>query len=78
MLKSKRRKASDNIARIYKYLTQVGEAKTNAIATYIGLSALRTRAMLQAISEETEIINESLLFTKICGCNKIKLSMIIL
>ena len=43
---SKRRKTSDNIAKISEYLTQCGEAKTNDIADFIGLSASRTRAIL--------------------------------
>lgn len=50
---SKRRKqakkTSDNIAKIYEYLTQCGEAKTNDIADYIGLSAPRTRAILSKL-----------------------------
>ena len=46
MLKNKRRKTSNNIAKILEYLAQCGEAKTNDIAAHIGLSASRTRAML--------------------------------
>ena len=52
---NKRRKTNDNIARIYEYLTQFGEAKTNDIAVYIGLSASRTRAILSSM-EDVEII----------------------
>lgn len=43
---NKRRKTSDNIAKIYDYLIQCKEAKTNDIADYIGLSDSRTRAIL--------------------------------
>ena len=52
---NKRRKTNDNIARIYEYLTQFGEAKTNDIAAYIGLSASRTRAILSSM-EDVEVI----------------------
>ena len=44
--KNKRQKTSDNIAKIYEYLSQHGEAKTNDIADYIGLSAARVRVIL--------------------------------
>ena len=40
------KKTSDNIAKIYEYLAQHGEAKTNEIADYIGLSPARTRAII--------------------------------
>lgn len=43
---SKRRKISDSIEKIYEYLTQNDEAKTNDIAAYLGLSAPRTRVIL--------------------------------
>ena len=44
--KNKRQKTNDNIAKIYEYLSQHGEAKTNDIADYIGLSAARVRVIL--------------------------------
>ena len=40
------KKTSGNIAKIYEYLAQHGEAKTNEIADYIGLSPARTRAII--------------------------------
>lgn len=43
---NRRRKTDSHIAKIYEYLTQHGEAKTNDIATHIGLSVSRTRAIL--------------------------------
>ena len=46
---NRRRKTDDNIAKIYEYLIQYGEAKTNDIAAYIGLSASRTRAILSEL-----------------------------
>jgi predicted HTH transcriptional regulator len=53
--KSKRRKTSDHIERIYEYLTQHGESKTNDIADYIDLSPSRTRVILSEM-ENIEII----------------------
>ena len=52
---NKRRKTSNHIAKIYEYLTQYGEGKTNDIAAYIGLSASRTRAILSEL-DNIEII----------------------
>lgn len=46
---------SNHIAKIYEYLTQYGEGKTNDIAAYIGLSASRTRAILSEL-DNIEII----------------------
>ena len=40
------KKTSGNIAKIYEYLAQHGEAKANEIADYIGLSPARTRAII--------------------------------
>ncbi len=40
------KKTSGNIAKIYEYLAQHGEAKTNEITDYIGLSPARTRAII--------------------------------
>ena len=52
---SRRRKTDDHIAKIYEYLTQFDEAKTNDIANYIGLSASRTRVILSKM-ENVDII----------------------
>ena len=52
---NRRRKTSNHIAKIYEYLTQYGEGKTNDIAAYIGLSASRTRAILSEL-DNIEII----------------------
>lgn len=49
------KKISNHIAKIYEYLTQYGEGKTNDIAAYIGLSASRTRAILSEL-DNIEII----------------------
>ncbi len=43
---NKRRKTNDNIMKIYTYLEEYGESKTNDIAHYIQLSPSRTRAIL--------------------------------
>ena len=48
---NKRKKTNDNIAKIYEYLTQYSEAKTNDIAAYIGLSPSRTRAILSEMEK---------------------------
>lgn len=49
------KKISNHIAKIYEYLTQYGEGKTNDIVAYIGLSASRTRAILSEL-DNIEII----------------------
>ena len=54
----RRRKTSDNITKIYEYLMQSDEAKTNDIAAYIGLSASRTRAILSEM-ENVEILGSN-------------------
>ena len=59
---SKRRKqakkTSENIAKIYEYLTHHGEAKTNDIAIYINLSPARTRAILSEM-EDIEVLGSN-------------------
>ena len=39
------------IERIYKYLEQYGESKSNDIAIYIGLSSSRTRTLLNMMKK---------------------------
>ena len=39
-------KTNENVAKIYEYLLQFGEAKTKDIADFLGLSAQRTRVIL--------------------------------
>ena len=46
---NKRRKTNDNIMKIYAYLEEYGESKTNDIAHYINLSPSRTRAILSQL-----------------------------
>ena len=48
-------KTSDNVARIYEYLLQSGEAKTKDIADFLGLSTQRTRVIL-AMMDDIEVI----------------------
>lgn len=55
----KRRKTSDNIAKIYEYLAQNGESKTNDIADYIDLSPSRTRVILSEM-ESIEAIGTNI------------------
>mgnify|MGYP002287033541 CR=1 FL=1 len=47
-------KTNDNIAKIYEYLLQSGEAKTKDIADFLGLSSQRTRVIL-ATMDDVEI-----------------------
>ena len=47
--KNKRRKSNLNAIKIVEYLEQNGDATTNEIADYIGLSTSRTRAILSAM-----------------------------
>ena len=49
--KKQAQKTIDNIEKIKKYLEQHGESKTNDIASNIGLSPSRTRALLNVIEE---------------------------
>ncbi len=46
---NRRRKTNDNIMKIYAYLEEYGESKTNDIAHYIELSPSRTRAILSQL-----------------------------
>ena len=39
-------KTNENVAKIYEYLLQFGEAETKDIADFLGLSAQRTRVIL--------------------------------
>lgn len=48
-------KTNNNVARIYEYLLQSGEAKTKDIAEFLGLSTQRTRVIL-AMMDDIEII----------------------
>ena len=48
-------KTNNNVARIYEYLLQSGEAKTKDIADFIGLSTQRTRVIL-AMMDDIEVI----------------------
>lgn len=52
------KKTSDNIVKIYEYLAQHGESKTNDIAAYISLSPVRTRVILSEM-ENVEIIGSN-------------------
>lgn len=54
----KQKKTSSNIAKIYEYLAQHGESKTNDIADYINLSPSRTRAILSKL-ENVEIMESN-------------------
>ena len=55
---SKRRKTRDNIIKIYEYLAQHGESKTNDIAAHISLSPARTRVILSEM-ENIEILGSN-------------------
>ena len=48
-------KTNNNVARIYEYLLQSGEAKTKDIADFLGLSTQRTRVIL-AMMDDIEVI----------------------
>ena len=48
-------KTNNNVARIYEYLLQSGEAKTKDIAEFLGLSTQRTRVIL-AMMDDIEVI----------------------
>ena len=54
-IKKQATKTNNNVARIYEYLLQSGEAKTKDIAEFLGLSTQRTRVIL-AMMDDIEII----------------------
>lgn len=49
------KKTSSNIEKIYEYLAQHEEAKTNDIADYIGLSPARTRVIISEMENVDRI-----------------------